>query len=120
MPKVNGEKLKDKICNVEIDFNKNNFDFDLRLIKTLKEIDAKLEDLNLKIYIGTEDAAVTVIIVGIIWEIISNLLRSRTKHNVENKYFVESVYIQKNLLKINLNGIFKIKMRNIIVMIIKK
>ena len=117
--KVKGEKLKNKICNVEINFDRNNFDFDLRLLKTLKKIDAKLEDLDLKIYIGTEDAAVTAIIVGIVWGAVANILRSKTKDNVENDYFVEPVYLQKNLLKINLDGIFKFKMRNILGIIIK-
>lgn len=117
--KVKGEKLKNKICNVEINFDSNNFDFDLRLLKTLKKIDAKLEDLDLKIYIGTEDAAVTAIIVGIVWGVVANVLRSKTKDSVENNYFVEPVYLQKNLLKINLSGIFKIKMKNIIGVIMK-
>ena len=117
--KINGEKLKNKLRNIEVDLKKNNLNVDLGLFKELKKLDFKLEELDLKIYIGTENAAVTAIIVGIAWGVISNVLRERIKDSAENSYFIEPVYAEKNLLKINLDGIFKVKMRNIIFIMIK-
>lgn len=117
--KIKGKKLKDKIRNAEINLEKDSLNLDLRLFKELKNLRVKLENLDLRIVIGTENAAVTAIIVGIVWGVLANLFKNKIRESSESNYFVEPVYMEKNLLKINLDGIFKFKMRNIIIMMIK-
>ena len=83
-------------------------------IKLLKEKDIKLDykevansidikEIDLKVQIGTEDAALTAILVGILSVIIGVIVK-------KPKYQVMPNYVGKNLLKINLEGIITINL----------
>ena len=70
--------------------------------------------LNLKIYIGVEDAALTAISTGTIHGVISNFLRGKVKNIKYIKYEVNPIYQGKNILKIEIDSIITLKMENII------
>ena len=73
-------------------------------------IDIKNIDLNVKI--GTEDAGITAILVGIFAGILGIIIK-------KPKYQILPIYANRNLLKINLNGIFTIYLMHYIYKFIK-
>lgn len=93
-------------------------------IKLLKEKDIKLDykevvdsidikKFDLKIQIGTEDAALTALLVGILSGIIGVIVK-------KPQYQIMPIYFGKNLLKINLEGIITINLMQYIYKSIKK
>ena len=64
------------------------------------------------IEIGTEDAALTAISVGIISSIIGILLKD--KITPKDKFEIQPIYIQKNLINLKLNCIFTIDLMHYI------
>jgi len=83
----------------------------------LKNFSIDIEKLNLDILIGTEDAAITAIVVGIVSSIIGIVLRNKIKNIKFQKYEVMPIYSNNNFLKLELNGIFTFNIVNIIDMI---
>jgi hypothetical protein len=88
--------------------------FNIETIKFLKKLDYIVEKLNLKIKIGIEDAAITAISVGILYTIISNILRNKIRDYDEIKYEIKPVYNDKNILEIELDSIINLKFENIL------
>ena len=63
---------------------------------------------------GTEDAAITAIGVGLCYIIISNFLKEKIKEYKNIDYNILPIYQNKNILKIELDSIITLKMENII------
>ena len=80
-------------------------------LKNKKQI--KIEKLNLNIDVGTEDAALTAIITGIVSIIISFLIGQNVKSGNDINWNINSIY-NSNLLKLELNCIISIKLIHII------
>ena len=70
--------------------------------------------MNLKIIVGTEDAAITAIAVGIISSLISIFFHNKIFDINKQKYEVLPIYENKSILKIEFDGIFTFKIANII------
>lgn len=117
---ITEEKMKKKKINdfiQKLDIVKDKNVFEVKLIDSLKRLNIKLEKMQLKVYLGTEDAAITAILIGIISTILGIILRNKTD-NIENaKFEAIPIYQDKNLLKIYLDGIFKTNMIHIIYII---
>ncbi len=112
----NIDKLKRKIRK-----NKNNFD--KKQISKLKKMNIKIQNVNLKISLGTEDSAQNAIAVGIISSGISIIMGMLTEKNIleigeekEKQIYWEVVpeYQNRNLLNINLDCIISFKLIHII------
>ena len=103
------EKVKNRL---QKQFEGNKFNLDT--IKFLKNVNYIFEKLNLKIYIGVEDAALTAISTGTIHGVISNFLRGKVKNIKYIKYEVNPIYQGKNILKIEIDSIITLKMEKII------
>ncbi len=108
--KMERVKLIEKIEN---DKNK----FDIKMLKNLKYI--KIDNLNLKICIGLEEAAVNALIVGLFSGIISigeGILFSQgiLSKNSKNEWKIVPLYQNENILKIDFNCIINIKLIHII------
>ena len=101
------KKLEKKLILKDVKFDVNVFDF----LKNLKII---FEELNLKVEIGTENSALTSIIFGIVSGIIPFVLRNQIKNIEKQKIDIKPIYLNQNLLNIELNCIFNIKMIHII------
>ena len=98
-------QLQEKITN-----NKNKIN--LKLLKALKY--SEIKNFNLKVKIGIEDAAVNAILVGIISTILSISLR-KIKEKEDNAYWeIKPIYLNKNVINIEFDGIFKVKIIHII------
>ena len=111
LKKVNfkSEKVKSKL---QKQFDRNPFNIDT--INFLRSINYIFEKLDLKIYIGTEDAAITAIGVGLSYIIISNFLKEKIKKYKNIDYNILPIYQNKNVLKIEIDSIIIFKMANII------
>ena len=103
------EKVKNRL---QKQFEGNKFNLDT--IKFLKNVNYIFEKLNLKIFIGAEDAAITAISTGTIYGVISNFLRGKVENIKYIKYEVNPIYQDKNILKIEIDSIITLKMENII------
>lgn len=117
---INDRKMRKKNINEliqKLDVVKEKNIFELKILDGLKRLNIKLEKLDLKIYLGTEDAAITAISIGIISSILGILLRNKTDNLNNAKFETIPIYQDRNLLKIDLNGIFKTNMIHIIYII---
>ena len=75
----------------------------IALIKSLENFKIEVKEFDLKAEIGTEDAAVTAIFVGIISTILGIILKRQ-------KFEILPIYQDKNVLNVKLNCIFKINL----------
>lgn len=107
-------KLENKIKKLEKKLILKDVKFDVNVFDVLKKLKIIFEELNLKVEIGTENSALTSIIFGIISGIIPIMLRNQIKNIEKQKIDIKPVYLNENLLNIELNCIFNIKMIHII------
>lgn len=107
---------KIKILNKDIkEIKIRNKDLDIRILKKkdlkidYKEViqNINIEKIDLNIQIGTQDAALTAIIVGIIASVLGVLIR-------KPKYEVIPIYLDKNFIKIRLDSIFTVNLTHYI------
>ena len=107
-------KLKDKITNIDFTLFKDN----KRVLKNVKyfleNINFKIVQLCLKIDFGMENAQITAIATSFIGMLISLFLRDKAIDYKKIKYKVNPLYINENVLNIELSSIFEIKMIHII------
>lgn len=89
----NIENIEKKV--IKIPQNKN---IKINYKELLKNINIEIEQIDLKMQIGTSDAATTAILIGIIAGILGTVVR-------KPKYEINPVYINKNILNIKLNCI---------------
>lgn len=113
---INSKKLQNKkinIAKVQNVIKNNNLKMEhLDILQIIKLLKIQLKNINLKVKIGTEDAALTAIITGIISTLISIIINVIAEE--KKKWKVEPLYQNKNILKIEINSIFNIKMIHII------
>ena len=76
--------------------------------------DIQINKLNLTIKIGTENAFFTSMIIPIVSSIISIILMKNITNVEKQKYVVEPIYLNQNILEILISGIFEIKLIHII------
>ena len=121
--KLERKRLKDNVKKLERKMFQNidKFKFDIKILKslqTLKFLNIKLKKLNLKIILGTEDAALTAILIGVIASFMGIILKGFIQNEKTNYWKIEPIYQNVNLLKINLDCIFRVKLIHIIYTII--
>ena len=104
--KENLDKLYNTVKSVERKSNpKNSF---IMLLQTVKNLQIEINELNLKIELGTQDAALSAILVGVISSVIGIILKNQTYK--EQRFEVIPLYMNKNILNLKLNGIFRINL----------
>jgi hypothetical protein len=109
--KTDIKKIKSKKINFgavleraqKLEQKSNKQEFLVGLIKSLKNFRFEIQKANLKVGIGTEDAALTAIVVGTIVSILGLILKKQ-------KFEVLPIYQDKNILNIKLNCIFRINL----------
>lgn len=99
-------KIEQRVINKSDDF-KSGLSRLLRLIKL-----SKVENLNLDIKIGLEDAAINAILIGVISTIVPIILRNNADRS-KTFWNVNPVY-NRNSLKINLDTTISLKLLNIL------
>lgn len=89
-----------------------NKDIKINYLELIQNINIDIKNIDLNVNIGTEDAGVTAILVGIFAGILGIIIK-------KPKYQILPIYANRNLLKINLNGIFTIYLMHYIYKFIK-
>ena len=117
--KITNEKLeklhlKQKIKNMEIKVIENRKDIDKNVFKAIKKFNLNIKKINLNLEIGTENAALTAIIIPAVSTIIAILLRNKIKDYENQTFIVNPIYLNENIVNILFSGIFEIKMIHII------
>ena len=107
-------KLKDKFVDIDVKMWEERKKIDKETISIIKKIDFAIRKLKLKIDIGTENSAITSLLIPIVSTVISFLLRNKMKTREEQTYIVQPIYKDQNYLNITISGIFDIKMNHII------
>lgn len=116
------EKIKRKIKNKFETFDfieiKKNKEVKKKILKIIKKLKIDIDKINLNIEIGTENAVLTSFIIPIVATLLTYILKNNIKNNVikseENKFKIQPIYYNQNLLNILFSGIFEIKMIHII------
>ena len=104
--KENLDKLYNTVKSVEGNLSeKISF---TTLIQSVKNLQLETKELDLKIELGTEDVAISAILVGIISSVIGIILRNQTSK--EQRFEVIPLYINQNILNLKLDGIFRINL----------
>ncbi len=114
--KINKLDIKDKIKNVNFRKVKNDVLNKEELKEIIKTLNIDLVKLNLKIELGTIDVIITSGIIAIIGATLGITLAHVIKeYNKEKlKFEIYPIYQNKNLIKMSLNCIIKVKMVHII------
>lgn len=89
-----------------------NKDIKINYFELIRNINIDIKNIDLNVKIGTEDAGITAILVGIFAGILGIIIK-------KSKYQILPIYANRNLLKINLNGIFTIYLMHYIYKFIK-
>lgn len=89
-----------------------NKDIKINYLELIQNINIDIKNIDLNVNIGTEDAGITAILVGILAGILGIIIK-------KPKYQILPIYANRNLLKINLNGIFTIYLMHYIYKFIK-
>ena len=89
-----------------------NKDIKINYLELIQNINIDIRKIDLDLQIGTEDAGITAILVGILAGILGIIIK-------KPKYQILPIYANRNLLKINLNGIFTIYLIHYIYKFIK-
>lgn len=107
--KLDNVDIKEKIDKINIDFTKRTNIVFKDLINNAKKLNIKIQDLYLKIELGTENAALTSVIVPIVSTFIAIFLKNKVKEFEEQSFLITPIYNNTNILNINLSGIFYFK-----------
>lgn len=109
--KIFESKILEKIFKREIKKVKNNFK-----IESIKVLKPDLENINLKLSLGTESFLLTTILVFFVSTFLSFSLKNTIKKfdKEKYKYIIKPDFEEKNKLFLEMKGIFKIKTSNII------
>ena len=112
---LSNEKIRKAINEQKTKIIENRKNIDIEAIKEIKNIKMEIDEMNLNISLGTEDAAITAFIIPIISTFIAIFLSQKVeKYNDNQKFLIQPVYINQNLINIEFSGIFQIKMMHII------
>lgn len=113
--KIEREKMKTDINKFGEKLLKKGKKFDIEMFKILNNI--QINDLNLNIVIGLEDAATCAICIGMLSTVIAIALKNIMNKN-NNFWKITPIYQDKNILSIDLDCIVKFKTLNILKSII--
>ena len=78
------------------------------LVQTIKNLQIETKQLDLKIELGVEDAAISAILVGIVSSVLGIILKNQTSK--EQQFEVIPLYTNQNILNLKLDGIFRINL----------
>lgn len=122
--RVDKEKIKkSKIANrLKENLSKKDLKFELEQMPNLqdiKKINLNLEQIDLKVKLGTEDVILTSILIAFISAILGIVLGKAIKRYDEEKYkyIILPFYNNKNLFELQLNCIINVKLVHIIYVI---
>ena len=112
--KIKKLKLKEKIKEMETKIIEKKDILNKNIIKSIKKVELTIKKLDLKIDLGTENAILTSILVPAISTVISIFISRKIQDYTRQKFIVNPIFTNKNLINIEITGIFELKMIHII------
>lgn len=109
--------IKNKIKNIDLSKIDLKGNLDKERLKDIKKYKPQIEYINLYMDIGLDNAALTSYIVAVVSSVLGITLSKQLENSDKNRFIINPVYTNKNLLNLELNCIFKIKMLHIIYII---
>lgn len=106
--------LKEKIPKIETDLIQEKNLIDKEIIKNFKRLDLKIKKIDIKIELGTENAAYTALIVSAIGTILAIFLQRMVEQYENQKFEIQPLFLNENRINVFLEGIIEIKMIHII------
>lgn len=108
-------RIKEILKKQETKLIENRKDIDIDIIKSIKNVKVEIQEIKLKIKIGTENATMTAFIIPILSTFIAAILsKTIKKYNNKQTFEITPIYINQNLINIEFSGIIEIKMIHII------
>ena len=112
---LNNKRLVKIIEEQKGKFIINKKDINEEVIEAIKNFKMELKQMDLKILLGTENAAITAIIIPLISTFLALFLSKKiSKINDKQIFSIMPVYNNENVINIQFSGIFEIKMIHII------
>ena len=109
---LENQKMQMRLDKIQKKIKENKNKFDVNLIKAIKY--AEIKSMNLIVNISLEDAALNAIAIGLISTVVAINLRKVINENNKVYWKITPLYQNKNLLNVNFDGIFKVKVLHII------
>ena len=100
-------KMETKIIEKKEFLNKN-------IIESIKKVELMIKNIELKIDLGTESTILTSILVPVISTVISIFINQKIQDYNRQKFIVNPIFNNKNLINIEITSIFELKMIHII------
>lgn len=112
---ISSSKIRNVIEKQEIKIIENRKNIDKEAFKMLKNIKLEIEEMNLGISIGTENASITAFIIPVISSALAIFLAKKVKKcNDKQVFSIMPIYINQNLINVEFSGIIQVKMIHII------
>lgn len=108
------QKVKKRIDEIDVTDIERDREINKKILEITKMLKINIKDFNLRLELGTKDTIITSFLVPIIGIIISYLLRQNMVDFKRQKFIIQPVYCNQNLLNLVFSGIFEIKMIHII------
>lgn len=112
--KLEKMKVKEKVKKIDFKKIEENPSLNRKIIEAIKSLKFSISNVDLYIEIGTENASLTSIIVPAISTIVALLFRKKVKKVKEQRFIVQPIYQNQNLVNLSFEGIFEIKISHII------
>lgn len=109
--KMFNKEIKFEKQDIDIPFLKKN-DIKIDYLELFRSTNIEIVEFDLKANIGTEDAGLTALVVGLVSAILGIIIK---KPNFQ----INPVYLNKNLLEIKFNGIFNVNLIHYIYKLLK-
>ena len=100
--KINKLKIKEKITNIETEIIQGKREINKNILDIIRKVRFdNVKKLKLKIDLGTENAALTSMIIPIISSILAIFLRKKIKSTEEQYFIITPIYQNRNYLNID-------------------
>ena len=107
-------KIKEKLKNIDLEKLQEQGKLKLKELKVFKNLNMQIKKINLYLELGTENSALTSIIVPVLSTLIAFLIRKNVRKFDDHFFLIKPIYINQNLLNISISGIFEFKINHII------
>ena len=107
-------KVKEKIEIETLHVFMRSIEINKELLDIIKKIKMKVEKIDFKLELGTQDSASTSFLVAVISGVVGNIFGIKLKKTKNKHFIINPIYINQNLINIEFSGIFKFKLYHII------
>ena len=108
------KKYKSKIDKINREIINNENNIDRKIFEIAKKVRFNIKKIELYIELGTENAALTALIIPFLSTIVVLFLKKYLEKEYTLNFEIKPIYIDKNIFNFNFEGIFEIKLIHII------